>query len=85
LGSPDDILVHFAKQAEKEDYKVVMVTPDKRFWASWFLEIIVMVSPCKNGWVTGIRNWGIQKFKNVLVFERPEQVIGLFRNDGRCQ
>ncbi len=68
----DDIIGTLAKQAEKEDFKVFMVTPDKDF-AQLVSENIFMYRPARMG--NGIEIWGIPEVKAKFEIERPEQVI----------
>ncbi|MFT4832230.1 MAG: DNA polymerase-1 [Psychroserpens sp.] len=68
----DDIIGTLAKQAEKEDYKVFMVTPDKDF-GQLVSENIFMYRPARMG--NGIEIWGIPEIKERFGVERPEQVI----------
>lgn len=68
----DDIIGTLAKQAEKEGYKVFMVTPDKDF-AQLVTENIFMYRPARMG--NGIEIWGIPEVKKKFAVERPEQVI----------
>ncbi|APG60445.1 DNA polymerase I [Christiangramia salexigens] len=68
----DDIIGTLAKQAEKEDYKVYMVTPDKDF-AQLVSENIFMYRPARMG--NGIEIWGIPEVQKKFEVERPEQVI----------
>ncbi|MCM4155382.1 DNA polymerase I [Gramella sp. AN32] len=68
----DDIIGTLAKQAEKEDYKVFMVTPDKDF-AQLVSENIFMYRPSRMG--NGIEIWGIPEVQKKFEVERPEQVI----------
>ncbi|MGB7395023.1 MAG: DNA polymerase I [Pricia sp.] len=68
----DDIIGTLAQQAEKEDYKVFMVTPDKDF-AQLVTENIFMYRPSRMG--NGIEIWGIPEVKKRFGVERPEQVI----------
>lgn len=68
----DDIIGTLAKQAEKEDYKVFMVTPDKDF-GQLVSENIFMYRPARMG--NGIEIWGIPEIQNRFGVERPEQVI----------
>lgn len=68
----DDIIGTLAKQAEKEDYKVFMVTPDKDF-GQLVSENIFMYRPARMG--NGIEIWGIPEVKERFGVERPEQVI----------
>ncbi len=68
----DDIIGTLAKQAEKEGYKVFMVTPDKDF-AQLVSENIFMYRPARMG--NGIEIWGIPEVQKRFEVERPEQVI----------
>ncbi len=68
----DDIIGTLAKQAEKEDYKVFMVTPDKDF-GQLVSENIFMYRPARMG--NSIEIWGIPEIQKRFGVERPEQVI----------
>ncbi|MFQ3340991.1 MAG: DNA polymerase-1 [Flavobacteriaceae bacterium] len=68
----DDIIGTLAKQAEKEGYKVFMVTPDKDF-AQLVSENIFMYRPARMG--NGIEIWGIPEVQAKFEVDRPEQVI----------
>ncbi len=68
----DDLIGTLAKQAEKENYKVFMVTPDKDF-GQLVSENIFMYRPARLG--NGIEIWGIPEVKKRFGVERPEQVI----------
>ena len=68
----DDLIGTLAKQAEKEDFKVFMVTPDKDF-AQLVSENIFMYKPARMG--NGIEIWGIPEVLEKFEIERPEQVI----------
>ena len=68
----DDIIGTLAKQAEKEDYRVFMVTPDKDF-GQLVSENIFMYRPARLG--NGIEIWGIPEVRERFGVERPEQVI----------
>lgn len=68
----DDVIGTLAKQAEKEGYKVFMVTPDKDF-AQLVSENIFMYRPARMG--NGIEILGIPEVKKKFGVERPEQVI----------
>ena len=68
----DDIIGTLAKQAEKEGYKVYMVTPDKDF-GQLVSENIFMYRPARMG--NGIEIWGIPEVQERFSVERPEQVI----------
>ena len=68
----DDIIGTLSKQAEKEGYKVYMVTPDKDF-GQLVSENIFMYRPSRMG--NGIEIWGIPEIQERFGVERPEQVI----------
>jgi DNA polymerase-1 len=68
----DDLIGTIAKQAEKQNYKVFMVTPDKDF-AQLVSENIFMYKPARMG--NGIEIWGIPEVLQKFEIERPEQVI----------
>src|SRR6187402_488921 len=68
----DDLIGTLAKQAEKEDFKVFMVTPDKDF-AQLVSENIFMYKPARMG--NDIELWGIPEVLEKFEIERPEQVI----------
>lgn len=68
----DDIIGTLAKQAEKENYKVFMVTPDKDF-AQLVTENILMYRPARMG--NGIEIWGIPEVQEKFGVEKPIQVI----------
>lgn len=68
----DDLIGTLAKQAEKEDYQVFMVTPDKDF-GQLVSENIFMYRPARLG--NGIEIWGIPEVQERFGVERPEQVI----------
>lgn len=68
----DDLIGTIAKQAEKENFKVYMVTPDKDF-AQLVSENIFMYKPARMG--NGIEIWGIPEVLEKFEIERPEQVI----------
>ena len=68
----DDIIGTLAQQAEKEDYQVFMVTPDKDF-AQLVTDNIYMYRPARMG--NGIEIWGIPEVQKRFEIERPEQVI----------
>ncbi|MFS4455912.1 DNA polymerase I [Maribacter sp. 2304DJ31-5] len=68
----DDLIGTLAKQAEKEDYKVFMVTPDKDF-GQLVSENIFMYRPARMG--NGIEIWGIPEVQKRFGVKRPEQVI----------
>jgi DNA polymerase-1 len=68
----DDLIGTIAKQAEKQDYQIFMVTPDKDF-AQLVSENIFMYKPARLG--NGIEIWGIPEVLERFEIERPEQVI----------
>lgn len=68
----DDLIGTLAKQAEKENYQVFMVTPDKDY-AQLVSENIFMYKPARMG--NGIEIWGIPEVLKKFEIERPEQVI----------
>ncbi len=68
----DDIIGTLAQQAEKENYQVFMVTPDKDF-AQLVTDNIFMYKPARMG--NGIEIWGIPEVQKKFEVERPEQVI----------
>ena len=68
----DDIIGTLAKQAEKENFSVYMVTPDKDF-AQLVSENIFMYRPARMG--NGIEIWGVPEVQAKFDVERPEQVI----------
>ena len=68
----DDLIGTIAKQAEKENYQVFMVTPDKDF-AQLVSENIFMYKPARMG--NDIEIWGIPEVLAKFEIERPEQVI----------
>lgn len=68
----DDIIGTLAKQAEKENYEVYMVTPDKDF-GQLVSENIFMYRPARMG--NAIEIWGIPEVQKRFGVERPEQVI----------
>ncbi|TXK73306.1 DNA polymerase I [Mesonia sp. HuA40] len=68
----DDIIGTLAKQAEKKDYQVFMVTPDKDF-GQLVSENIFMYRPARMG--NAIEIWGIEEVQKRFGVEKPEQVI----------
>ena len=68
----DDLIGTVAKQAEKEDYQVFMVTPDKDY-AQLISENIFMYKPARMG--NGIEIWDIEKVKEKFEVENTLQVI----------
>ncbi len=68
----DDLIGTIAKQAEKENFQVFMVTPDKDF-AQLVSENIFIYKPARMG--NGIEIWGIPEVLAKFEIDRPEQVI----------
>ena len=68
----DDLIGTIAKQAEKQNYQVFMVTPDKDF-AQLVSENIFMYKPARMG--NGIEIWGVPEVLEKFEIDRPEQVI----------
>lgn len=68
----DDLIGTIAKQAEKENYQVFMVTPDKDF-AQLVSENIFMYKPARMG--NGIEIWGIPEVLEKFEITNPLQVI----------
>jgi DNA polymerase-1 len=68
----DDLIGTIAKQAEKQNYQVFMVTPDKDF-AQLVSDNIFMYKPARLG--NGIEIWGVPEVLDRFEIERPEQVI----------
>jgi DNA polymerase I len=68
----DDLIGTLAKQAEKENFQVFMVTPDKDF-AQLVSENIFMYKPARMG--NDIEIWGIPEVLARFEIEHPEQVI----------
>lgn len=68
----DDLIGTLSKQAEKEGFKVYMVTPDKDY-AQLVSDNIFMYKPARMG--NGIEIWGIPEVQKRFEVERPEQVI----------
>lgn len=68
----DDLIGTLAKQAEKEGFKVYMVTPDKDF-AQLVSENIFMYRPARMG--NDIEIWGIEEVKQKFEINNPLQVI----------
>ncbi len=67
----DDVIGTLSKQAEKEGYKIFMVTPDKDF-AQLVSENIFMYRPVFGG---GYETWGIEEVKKKFEVTHPLQVI----------
>lgn len=68
----DDLIGTLSKQAEKEGFKVFMVTPDKDY-AQLVSENIFMYKPARMG--NGIEIWGIPEVQKRFEVENPLQVI----------
>ena len=68
----DDIIGTIAKQAEKNNYEVFMVTPDKDF-AQLVSENIYMYKPARMG--NGVEIWGVKEVQEKFEVENPIQVI----------
>lgn len=68
----DDLIGTIAKQAEKENYQVFMVTPDKDF-AQLVSENIFMYKPARMG--NGIEIWGVPEVLEKFEITNPLQVI----------
>ena len=68
----DDIIGTIAKQAEKNNYEVFMVTPDKDF-AQLVSENIYMYKPARMG--NGVEIWGVKEVQEKFEVESPVQVI----------
>ncbi|MFP9114149.1 DNA polymerase I [Flavobacterium sp. RHBU_3] len=68
----DDLIGTIAQQAEKQNYQVYMVTPDKDF-AQLVTENIFMYRPSRLG--NDIEIWGVQQVLDRFEIERTEQVI----------
>ena len=68
----DDIIGTVAKNAEKKNYKVFMVTPDKDF-AQLVSENIFMYRPARMG--NGIELWGVPEVQEKFQILEPKQVI----------
>ncbi|MHC5363106.1 DNA polymerase I [Myroides sp. LJL110] len=68
----DDLIGTIAKQAEKEDFQVFMVTPDKDY-AQLVSENIFMYKPARMG--NGIEIWGVEQVQEKFEVESPLQVI----------
>ncbi|MFA9228549.1 MAG: hypothetical protein ACEQR7_08980, partial [Agathobacter rectalis] len=68
----DDLIGTIAKQAEKQNYQVYMVTPDKDF-AQLVSENIFMYKPARMG--NGIEIWGVPEVLERFEITHPLQVI----------
>jgi len=70
----DDIIGTLAKKAEKEGFRVYMMTPDKDF-GQLVSENIFMYKPARMG--NGVEIWGVKEVCERYGIERPEQIIDL--------
>ena len=70
----DDVIGTMAKTAEKEDFQVYMVTPDKDY-AQLVSPNIFMYKPKRMG--NEMEIWGVEKVCENFQISRPEQVIDL--------
>jgi len=68
----DDLIGTLAKKAEKEDFTVYMVTPDKDF-GQLVSDNVFMYRPGKGG--SGPEVWGVPQIQERFGVKRPEQVI----------
>ncbi|MFD0700576.1 DNA polymerase I [Myroides pelagicus] len=68
----DDLIGTLSKQAEKENFTVYMVTPDKDY-AQLVSENIFMYKPARMG--NGVEIWGVNEVKEKFEIEDPLQVI----------
>ncbi|MFL2666456.1 MAG: 5'-3' exonuclease H3TH domain-containing protein, partial [Flavobacteriaceae bacterium] len=68
----DDIIGTVAKNAEKNNYEVFMVTPDKDF-AQLVSKNIFMYRPARMG--NGIEIWGVEEVQKKFEISDPLQVI----------
>lgn len=70
----DDVIGTLAKKAEKKDFEVYMMTPDKDF-AQLVSENIKMFKPARMGNKPEI--WGVEEVRKRYGIERPEQMIDI--------
>ena len=68
----DDIIGTLAKQAEKQDYQVYMVTPDKDY-AQLVSDNIFMYRPPRGG--NDVEIWGVKEVQEKFEVQNPLQVI----------
>ncbi|GET47114.1 DNA polymerase I [Capnocytophaga felis] len=68
----DDIIGTLAKQAEKQNYLVYMVTPDKDY-AQLVSDNIFVYRPARNG--NDVEVWGVEQVREKFEVQSPEQVI----------
>lgn len=70
----DDVIGTIAKSAEKEDFEVFMMTPDKDF-AQLVSDNIFMYRPGRSGKPAEV--WGIPEVQEKFEVETPDQVIDI--------
>ncbi len=75
----DDVIGTLAKQAEKEGFKVFMVTPDKDY-GQLVSENIFMYKPARMG--NEVEIWGVPEVTANWQIKRPEQVIDVLSLQG---
>ena len=68
----DDVIGTVAKDAESNNFKVFMVTPDKDF-AQLVSDNIFLCKPARMG--NSMEIWGIDEVKDKFEIDNPEQVI----------
>ena len=68
----DDVIGTVAKDAEKNNFKVYMVTPDKDF-AQLVSDNIFLCKPARMG--NSMEIWGVDEVKDKFEVDSPEQVI----------
>ena len=68
----DDIIGTVAKDAEENNFKVYMVTPDKDF-AQLVSDNIFLCKPARMG--NSMEIWGVDEVKDKFEVESPDQVI----------
>ncbi|MFK8271411.1 DNA polymerase I [Capnocytophaga stomatis] len=68
----DDIIGTLAKQAEKQNYLVYMVTSDKDY-AQLVSDNIFVYRPARNG--NDVEVWGVEQVREKFEVQSPEQVI----------
>ena len=68
----DDVIGTVAKDAEKNNFKVFMVTPDKDF-AQLVSDNIFLCKPARMG--NSMEIWGVNEVKDKFEVDEPEQVI----------
>jgi DNA polymerase I len=75
----DDLIGALAKKAEKEGYKVFMVTPDKDF-CQLVSENIFLYKPSRQG--NGVEVWGVQEVLENWGIKRVDQVVDMLGLQG---